>query len=38
MEFSRLLERVEKAYGAQADKQHIILGETKDSISSKIYY
>ena len=33
--YSTFLERVEKAYGAQADKQHIILGETKDSISSK---
>jgi len=33
MEFTRLVERIEKAYGAQIDKKDILLQETKDSVS-----
>jgi DNA polymerase-1 len=34
MEFTRLLERIEKAYGGQTDKQDVVLEETKDIISA----
>jgi hypothetical protein len=36
MEFTRLLERIEKAYGGQTDKQDVVLEETKDIISAGI--
>jgi len=34
MEFTRLLERIEKAYGGQTDKKDIILEETKENVST----
>lgn len=33
MEFTRLLERIEKAHGGQTDKQDVFLEETKHTIS-----
>jgi DNA polymerase I len=36
MEFTRLLERIEKAYGGQTDKEDVVLEETKDIISAGI--